>query len=94
MTFKEDCPDLRNTKVLDLFNQLSYHKCKIFLNDPIADEREVKNIFNQNTTNIININNLDVLILAVSHKKYLNLSPKKIAALLCDNGILIDLNLF
>ena len=44
ITFKENCPDIRNTKVIDIFYKLKEFKSKIFVNDPWADKEEVKNI--------------------------------------------------
>ena len=45
LTFKENCPDLRNSKIIDIFNKLKNKKCLIDLYDPIASEDEIKHLF-------------------------------------------------
>ena len=47
MTFKENCPDLRNTKVIEIINFLSDYGCKVLVNDLMADKTEAKNIYNR-----------------------------------------------
>ena len=77
-TFKEDCPDVRNTKVIDIINELSSYNVKVVIMDPLADIDEVKNEYNINLVNKLEKNQyFDAAILAVPHKDFLFSSIKK-----------------
>jgi len=90
-TFKENCPDLRNTKVPDIINRLLSFGCKISLTDPYADTKEVKNIYNLNLVVKDNINKCNVIIVTVAHDDYKKMSFKKWRNLFDENGgVFID----
>lgn len=77
-TFKEDCPDVRNTKIIDIINELLSYNVKIVILDPLADIDEVKKEYQINIINKIeNDQFFDAAILAVPHKAFLSLSIKK-----------------
>ena len=93
-TFKENCPDIRNSKIFDLYNFLVKDN-KVSIYDPIADKKEVYMHYKVNLINKIKKNHYDIIILAVSHyefqkKKYKNL--KKIYGK--KNSYLFDLKFF
>jgi UDP-N-acetyl-D-galactosamine dehydrogenase len=72
-TFKEDCPDVRNTRVIDIYRELKNFNINVNVFDPIANEEEVlKNygiqILNENVKNELNM--YSAIILAVSHKEF------------------------
>ncbi|CEN26027.1 nucleotide sugar dehydrogenase [Paraclostridium sordellii] len=73
MTFKEDCPDVRNSKVIDIINELNEYGIDVFVTDPIADENEIKEEYGVELTNFEDIKDMDAIIVAVGHKQYLNL---------------------
>lgn len=73
MTFKEDCPDVRNSKVIDIINELKEYGINVFVADPIADENEVKREYGIELTKFENIKNMDAVIVAVGHKEYTEL---------------------
>lgn len=76
-TFKEDCPDVRNTKIIDIINELLSYNVKIVIVDPLADINEVKNEYQINIVNKIETGQVfDAAILAVPHKAFLSLSIK------------------
>ncbi len=76
-TFKEDCPDVRNTKIIDIINELLSYNVKIVILDPLADIDEVKKEYQINIINKIeNDQVFDAAILAVPHKAFLSLSIK------------------
>ena len=73
VTFKENCPDIRNSKVFDLINCLSELGLNINIFDPHADKVEVQKTFNLKIQNEIIIEVYDLIILAVSHAEFLKL---------------------
>ena len=82
ITFKEDCPDIRNSKVVDLIEELQAWGVQVVVTDPYADANEVMNEYNIKITAIENLTGLDSLIVAVGHKLYrgmeLNALKKKL----------------
>lgn len=89
ITFKENCPDVRNTKAVDLINQLHSYKTNVTIYDPWANPEEVKQEYNLETLNNLPDTNelFDVIILTVAHKEFLNLNLK---TLLKSNGVIYD----
>lgn len=88
ITFKENCPDIRNTKVVDIFSTLAEYTNNITIYDPWASEAEVQHEYQLNITNTLpQENKYDAIILAVSHNEFLNIDIK---ALLNDNGVVYD----
>lgn len=85
MTFKEDCPDVRNSKVIDIINELKEYGINVFVADPIADENEVKREYGIDLTKFENIKNMDAVIVAVGHKEYMELTLESIKKLYEEN---------
>ncbi len=81
MTFKEDCPDVRNSKVIDIISELKEYGINVFVADPIADENEVKREYGVDLTKFENIKNMDAVIVAVGHKEYMELTLESIKKL-------------
>lgn len=79
LTFKEDCPDLRNSKVEDIILELRDYGINVSVIDPIADRKEAMQEYSVELKKLSDIRNVDAVILAVSHKEYkdLNLSELK-----------------
>lgn len=69
-TFKENCPDTRNTKVIDIVRELQEFGIEPFIADPEADEEEAKKLYGINFTDIEDIGELDAVILAVAHERF------------------------
>lgn len=91
LTFKENCPDLRNSGVANVINYLKKYKCIIDLYDPWADKKEVKKIYKINPTTKLNPDTYDAIILAVAHDKFKTMGAKFISALGKKNRIIYDL---
>ncbi|AWL10352.1 Vi polysaccharide biosynthesis protein VipA/TviB [Aquirufa nivalisilvae] len=73
-TFKEDCPDVRNTKVIDIIHELNTYDLNLTLVDPWADELEIKREYGIDSTKEIPANQkFDAIVLAVGHKQFLKL---------------------
>lgn len=77
ITFKEDCPDIRNSKVIDIINELQQYNINVDVFDPHANEQEVKEEYGLNLIHSIN-KTYDGIILAVSHKEFLELDLEKL----------------
>ena len=76
MTFKEDCPDTRNSKVIDIISELKEYDIDVIVTDPYADKEEVKKYYNLDLVDLKEIKNVDAIIIAVSHSEYRNLEFK------------------
>ncbi|MGN1443166.1 MAG: nucleotide sugar dehydrogenase [Acutalibacteraceae bacterium] len=90
-TFKENCPDTRNTRVIDIVNELSEYGITPVLCDPVADKAGAKREYGLEFTSLDSIKDCDAVILAVAHDEFKKLSLADIAALFKDGkGILAD----
>ena len=88
ITFKENCPDIRNTKVVDIYESLSEYTSNITVYDPWANAAHVEEEYHVPIVNTLPDNKkYDVVILAVAHKEFLALNIK---SLLNENGIVYD----
>ena len=70
ITFKEDVPDLRNTKVVDIINELKDYGVNVLVSDPLADPEEAQSYYGIQLQPLEKIQNLDAVILAVMHQVY------------------------
>lgn len=69
-TFKENCPDTRNTKVIDIVNELREYAIEPVIADPKADTDEAKRLYDIEFVDISTIKNMDAVILAVAHTEF------------------------
>lgn len=86
-TFKENCPDTRNTKVIDIYHTLKEYTHNICIYDPWANAEKVKIEYGITITSELNKVKYDAIILAVSHKEFIGIDLR---SLLTDNGIIYD----
>ena len=91
VTFKEDCPDIRNSKVIDIYNELLQYGMKVEVYDPHADRHDVSEEYNINLICEVG-SEYDAVILAVSHKEFLNIDYKKIIK--NSNSVIFDTKSF
>lgn len=90
LTFKENCPDLRNTKVIDIVRELEDYGLKINVNDVEADNETAKALYDIDLVSKGNLPETDALIFAVPHRDYLE-NKSEYLDLLSDNGIVFDI---
>lgn len=90
LTFKENCPDLRNTKVIDIVRELEDYGMKINVNDVEADNETAKALYDIDLVSKENLPETDALIFAVPHRDYLE-NKSEYLDLLSDNGIVFDI---
>lgn len=87
ITFKENCPDVRNTKAVDVINNLNSYGTNVTIYDPWASVEEVTHEYSLDITNKIPNQKFDAVVLTVAHKEFLNLNLK---SLLNDHGVIYD----
>ena len=86
ITFKENVPDIRNTRVVDIIGELGNYPVTIQIYDPCADSLDVKNEYQIDLVEIGDLKKADVIILAVPHDIFIGKSWKLISDLINDNG--------
>ena len=87
-TFKENCPDTRNTKVWDIVRELREYGIEPFVTDPVADEEEVIKLYDVAFRNLDEIRNMDAIIVAVAHTDFQSLELNKF---INKDGIVMDI---
>ena len=70
ITFKENCPDIRNSRVIDVIRELEEFGCDISVSDYWADKDEVKKEYNLDIKEDVNYDDYDAVVLAVAHDKF------------------------
>lgn len=91
LTFKENCPDLRNTRVIDVVNELQEFGCQVDVADCWADNEEAQHEYGITLVRDLQAGLYDAVILAVPHNEYTNMSESDLRALLNAKGVLFDL---
>ena len=87
ITFKENCPDIRNTKVVDIYHTLEEYTPNITIYDPWANQNSVKHDYQIDITNEQPTDKYDAIILAVAHQKFMTIDIKD---LLKEHGVVYD----
>lgn len=77
-TFKENCPDTRNTKVIDIVNELKEYGITPLIADPVADAEEAEKLYGIQFVSLTSICNMDAVILAVAHEEFQSLTMEEI----------------
>ena len=78
-TFKENCPDTRNTKIIDIYNELGEYGIKPVVVDPQADADEAKRLYGIEFDTLADVKDMDAVIVAVAHEDFKNYKPADIA---------------
>ncbi|MBQ7176058.1 MAG: nucleotide sugar dehydrogenase, partial [Victivallales bacterium] len=91
-TFKENCPDTRNSKVFDIVKELREYGIEPLVADPVADAAEAKRLYGLDFTKMQDIRNMDVVILAVAHTQFAQFSMGTINDMFGDGQkVLLDI---
>lgn len=91
LTFKENCPDLRNTRIIDIIEELQAYDVSTDIIDPWCSKSEAKLQYDLNLTDLPKENYYDAIILAVAHDEFKNLGAEKIRKFGKNTHILYDL---
>ena len=93
-TFKENCPDTRNTKIIDIVKELQEYGIHPMITDPVADREEAEREYGIAFAENADIKQMDAVILAVSHKEYESISMEQIDSMYAENNkqkVLVDI---
>ncbi len=78
LTFKENCPDIRNTRIMDIINELREYEIFPVVVDPWADRQEAMKLYGVNLGDRKDIQDMDAVVIAVSHREFCQLSMEDI----------------
>jgi len=90
LTFKENHPDLRNSKVANVVYKLQHYGCNVFVHDPIANSDEAEKEYGIKLVSWEKLPKSEVIFSAVPHKEYINMEFTKLTNNLKKNGVFID----
>jgi UDP-N-acetyl-D-galactosamine dehydrogenase len=90
LTFKENCPDLRNSKVVDIIRELKEYGLKVHVHDPHGDNAEAEHEYGITLTAWDQLPKADALVVAVSHREYLAMPIEQLTGSLVADGCVID----
>jgi UDP-N-acetyl-D-glucosamine/UDP-N-acetyl-D-galactosamine dehydrogenase len=90
LTFKENCPDTRNTRVIDVVHELESYGARVHIHDPVADAAEAKHEYGVALTPWDKLPKAKAVVLAVAHKEFVDRPLQQISGLLKPGGVLID----
>ena len=71
LTFKENCPDLRNSKVIDIINELKTYGIDVIVHEPVGDAKEAEHEYGVSLTAWDKLPQADAIVAAVAHKEFL-----------------------
>ena len=92
LTFKENVPDLRNSKVPDIIEELQEYGVHVLVHDPLAESEEAVAEYGLRLSDWADLNDADGIVLAVAHRAYVDMGQQKIINLLRSGrqGVVID----
>ncbi len=90
LTFKEDCPDLRNSKVIDVIRELETYGVQVHAHDPVAPAADAEHEYQVTLKGWAQLPKAHAIVAAVSHKQYKELTPAAIAAMTVPGGVFVD----
>jgi len=90
ITFKENCPDIRNSKVIDVIQELEEFGCDVDISDYWADKDEVQHEYNLELKDQVNYQDYNAIVLAVAHDKYKNIKTDRSAQVVFDIKSILD----
>lgn len=91
LTFKENCPDLRNSGIKKVFDNLNSAGCNLDLHDPLADKNEVEKIYKKTPIDKIIPNNYDAILVLVGHSQYKKIKLETLIKYCKTNSLIYDL---
>ncbi|WP_094169447.1 nucleotide sugar dehydrogenase, partial [Citrobacter braakii] len=91
LTFKENCPDLRNTKVVDILTELKEYNVNVDIHDPWVNVEEANHEYGIHVSNTLPTKKYDGVIFAVAHAQFKTMDKQSIMSLIKDNGVVYDL---
>jgi UDP-N-acetyl-D-galactosamine dehydrogenase len=90
LTFKENCPDLRNSRVPDIINELKSYGIEVHVHDPLAEKSEALKEYGLNLEHWDELPQAEALIVAVAHKEYSEVAQQTLLSRVQECGVVID----
>jgi len=90
LTFKEDCPDIRNSRVPDIISELKRYGCEVLVHDPYCDTQLIHEEYGLKVCELETLEPAHAVVLAVAHKQYREWTMNNWKSLLLPNGIVAD----
>jgi len=90
LTFKENCPDLRNTRVTDIIDELGSYGADIEVYDPWADPKEAQEYYGVTMTETLSENSYDAVVLAVAHQEFVQFDKKELERITHSRFVVYD----
>ncbi|MCZ6829566.1 MAG: nucleotide sugar dehydrogenase [Gammaproteobacteria bacterium] len=90
LTFKEDCPDLRNSRVEDIVNELNEYSCDVYVHDPLAEPGEALAEYGVSLTDWKDLPKAQAVVLAVPHQSYRAMAASEFGEIMASDAVLID----
>jgi UDP-N-acetyl-D-galactosamine dehydrogenase len=90
LTFKEDCPDIRNSRVVDVIRELQSYGANVFVHDPLADAEEAEREYGLRLTDWDDLPKAAAIVAAVSHQVFSQRSLEDLVAKLAPGGVYVD----
>ena len=90
LTFKENCPDLRNSKVIDVIRELQAYGCEVSVHDPVAESAEAQHEYGVSLCAWDDLPRAEAIVAAVAHREYLEMGEEALAAKLVEGGVFAD----
>jgi len=90
LTFKENCPDIRNSKVIDIIHELQDYGMKVQVHDPLADPVEAEREYGIRLTAMEELKPSAAVVVAVAHQRYRGMPVTDLTGMMGRNPVLID----
>jgi UDP-N-acetyl-D-galactosamine dehydrogenase len=90
LTFKEDCPDLRNSRVIDVIRELQSYGAKVIVHDPVADAKEARHEYGVDLRSWEDLPSAAAIVVAVNHREFKNRPIGDFLSKLEKNGVITD----
>ena len=90
LTFKENCPDLRNTRVIDIIGELNSFGAKVEVHDPWVDQEEARRLYGVTMVDTLVTGRYDAVILAVAHREFVGMAPETVRSLCKPAAVVYD----
>jgi UDP-N-acetyl-D-galactosamine dehydrogenase len=90
LTFKEDVPDLRNSHVIDVINELRNYGVQVFVHDPIPDPRDARHEYGLDLVSWDELPKAEAMVVAVAHRQFRSLGAETFARKIVKGGCFVD----
>jgi len=94
LTFKENCPDLRNSKVIDVIHELQSYGCNVLVHDPVAEPEEARHEYGVDLVDWAALPVSPAIVATVAHKEYAQMALTDLTGKLEPNGVFVDVKSF